>query len=173
MNYLWELPFGKERAFPLRWLGKFRGVVEGWRLSGITSFVSGRLFQPQIPGDFNNDGLSGDLPDRIGSGILPASQRSIDRWFETTDFVFPAPYAYGNLGRNILAAPGEQVWDISLTKVNRFGDGKSLEFRIEFFNALNHPNFNPPVSSFGTSVFGKVFGAKRAREIEIAFKFSF
>ncbi len=173
VDYLWELPFGEERAFPLRWLGKFRGLVEGWRLSGITSLVSGRLFHPQIPGDFNNDGLSGDLPNRVGSGILPANQRSIDRWFATTEFALPDLNAYGNVGRNILAAPGEQVWDISLTKVNRFGDGKSLEFRIEFFNALNHPNFNPPVSSFGTSVFGKIFGAKRAREIEIALKFSF
>ncbi len=173
VNYLWELPFGEERAFPLRWLGKFRGLVEGWRLSGITSLVSGRLFQPQIPGDYNNDGLSADRPDRIGSGLLPASQRSIDNWFATGDFALPAPYSYGNAGRSILVAPGEQVWDISLTKVNRFGDGKSLEFRIEFFNALNHPNFNTPVASFGTSVFGKIFGAKRAREIEIALKFSF
>ncbi len=173
VNYLWELPFGEERAFPLRWLGKFRGLVEGWRLSGITSLVSGRLFQPQITGDYNNDGLSPDRPDRIGLGILPASQRSIDNWFAIGDFALPAPYSYGNAGRSILTAPGEQVWDISLTKVNRFGDGKSLEFRIQFFNAFNHPNFDQPVSSFGTSVFGKIFGAKRAREIEIALKFSF
>ena len=173
INYLWELPFGRERTFSLNWMGKLRGLVEGWRLSGITSLVSGRLFQPQIPGDFNNDGLTADRPDRIGSGYLPASQRSIDKWFATGDFALPAPYNYGNSGRAILVAPGEQVWDIGLTKVNRFGDGKSLEFRIEFFNALNHPNFNQPVTSFGTSVFGKIFGAKRAREIEIALKFSF
>ena len=173
VNYLWELPFGKEEMFPLDWMGKFRGLVEGWRLSGITSLVSGRLFQPQIAGDFNNDGLASDRPDRIGLGILPASERSIDRWFATGDFALPAPYSYGNSGRSILTAPGEQIWDISLTKVNRFGDGKSLEFRIEFFNAFNHPNFNQPNARFGTSVFGKIFGAKRAREIEIALKFSF
>lgn len=173
VNYLWELPFGHEKAFPLTWLGRLRGLVDGWRISGITSFVSGSLFEPVIRGDFNNDGLSNDRPDRLGSGLLPASQRSIDKWFATEDFALPAPYTYGNSGRTILVGPGEQVWDISLTKVNRFGDGKSVEFRVEFFNALNHPNFDNPVNSFGTSVFGKIFGAQRAREIEIALKFSF
>ncbi|MBZ5498955.1 MAG: hypothetical protein LAP85_21360 [Acidobacteriia bacterium] len=48
-----------------------------------------------------------------------------------------------------------------------------VEFRVQLFNAFNNTNFEEPESTFGTSVFGKIFGAGRAREIEIALKYSF
>ena len=52
-------------------------------------------------------------------------------------------------------------------------DGGLVEFRVQLFNAFNHTNFETPDSTFGTSNFGTIFEAKRAREIEIALKYSF
>ena len=91
----------------------------------------------------------------------------------TADFEAPPAYGFGDAGRNILMAPGYHVWDISLIKQTRLSDGDLLEFRVEFFNAFNQVNFERPNADFGTSVFGKIFGAERAREIEIALKYSF
>ena len=48
-----------------------------------------------------------------------------------------------------------------------------IEFRIQFFNAFNHTNFEEPDRTFDTSTFGKILNAKDAREIEIALKFTF
>jgi hypothetical protein len=126
-----------------------------------------------MPGDPNNDGVSGDRPNRIGPGALPASERSVDRWFNTDDFAAPDPYSFGDSARNILMAPGHHSWDVSVIKQTRLSDGDILEFRVEFFNAFNQVNFERPDTDFGTSVFGKIFGAERAREIEIALKYSF
>jgi len=45
--------------------------------------------------------------------------------------------------------------------------------RVELFNAFNHVNFDQPEAVLGKSTFGKIFGAGRAREIEVAVKYSF
>ena len=166
INYIWELPF-EVRSSP-RWV---RALLGGWRLSGITRIQSGRPFSVLLSGDRNNDGLSGDRPDRVDSGRT-AFVPSVDEWFDTAAFADPLA-DFGNAGRNILYAPGRHIWDVSLSKQARISDSDILEVRIEFFNAFNHVNFGRPDTTFGTSVFGAVFGAGRAREIEIALKYSF
>ncbi len=178
LNYIIDLPFGRDNSLPTAWAGKLGWLLEGWRLSGITKFEDGRPFNPTLRGDPNNDGVSADRPDRIGPGTLDPSQRSIDQWFATEDFADPDPnltlFPFGNSGRNILVDPGEMTWDISVMKRTKLSDdGGLVEFRVQLFNAFNHTNFEAPDSKFGTSNFGQIFGAKRAREIEIALKYSF
>ncbi len=172
LNYIVDLPFQSLPFInsPPDWL---RWATAGWRLSGITEIQSGQPFTVVIPDDPNNDGVYGDRPDRIADGRLPADQRSVDRWFDTDAFRQPAPYAFGTAGRNILPGPGHQAWDISVIKQTRLADGDTLELRVELFNAFNQVNFFPPASTFGNSTFGKIFGADRAREIEVAVKYVF
>jgi hypothetical protein len=174
LTYIWDLPIGRDRAISADWAGKFRSLLEGWQISGITSIQTGGFFNPKMAGDPNNDGVQGDRPDRATSGVLPAAERSIDRWFATETFAAPPQYGFGNCGRNILAGPGKHNWDISFikrTQVSR--EGNMVELRVQLFNAFNHANFNTPNTTVGTSVFGKIFGADRAREIEIAVKYTF
>ncbi len=80
---------------------------------------------------------------------------------------------FGDSGRNILIGPGFHNWDIGLSRISQLADGHNVEFRIELFNAFNHPNFSLPNREYGTSVFGKIFSASRAREIELALKYTF
>jgi len=174
LSFIYDLPIGRGRAFSTEWAGAWRRLIEGWRSSGIASFRTGELFHPRLPGDFNNDGVRGDRPDRLGPGKVPESERSIDRWFATEDFVYPAQYGFGNSGRDILVGPGSRNWDISFikrTQVSR--DGDIFELRVHLFNAFNHTNFDNPNTTVGTSSFGKIFGAARSREIEIAVKYLF
>lgn len=172
LNYIVDLPFGRSGRFVTepRWI---QWLVDGWRLSGITHIQDGTPFSVSLGEDLNNDGLSGERPDRIGPVVLPPSDRSVDAWFAADDFALPESYAFGNAGRNFLLGPPYRNWDVSLVKRTRLQDGNLLEFRVEFFNAFNHVNFHDPNSTFGTSLFGKVFGASRSREIELAVKFSF
>ncbi len=173
LNYIVDLPmrsvFYMTDSYPwLRW------VMDGWRLSGITEIRDGRPFTVTMSGDPNNDGVYGDRPDRVGSGVLPAGERSVDQWFDTSAFAAPSEYGFGTSGRSILLGPGYQTWDVSVIKQTRFSDGDSLELRVELFNALNQVNFDRPNTDYSDpSLFGKIFGADRAREIELAVKYSF
>ncbi len=168
VNYILDLPFGRVAAEEAGWGQHF---IDGWRLSGITKIQDGLPFSVLLPGDFNNDGLSNDRADRSGVGVL--AQPSVDGWFEGSDFSTPAPFSFGDSGRNILRAPAYQNWDISLIKQTQLTGGDVVELRVEFFNAFNQVNFEEPNSVLGTPGFGSVFGAKRAREIGVAVKYSF
>jgi hypothetical protein len=65
------------------------------------------------------------------------------KWFNTSDFVAPPLYSFGNSGRNILFGPGTAQFDILLFKSILNGDGsRYLQLRAEAFNAFNHPQFN-------------------------------
>ena len=177
LNYILDLPIGRDRPISTAWAGRLHSLFEGWRISGITSIESGSLFHPRLAGDPNNDGVRGDRPDRIASGNLPSDQRSINGWFDTAAFKAKAPeekYGFGNCGRNILVGPGRQEWNISFikrTQVSR--EGNMFELRVQLFNAFNNTNFDNPGTTLGTSTYGKIFGADRAREIEIAVKYTF
>ena len=166
LNYILDLPVNFKA-------GLFGSMVSGWRLSGITQFQDGDPFSVVLNGDFNNDGVTGDRPVRLADGNLPAEKRSVDEWFDTSAFVEPDNFQFGNSGRNILIGPGLQTWDIALSKTTEVSDGHQVEFRVEFFNAFNRANFDRPERTLGNSTFGKIFGADRAREIEIALKYSF
>ncbi len=173
LRYIVDLPFGKGRALGPQGDNWAQWIVQGWQLSGITHIQDGLPFSVYLNGDLNNDSLDSDRPDRIGSGKLDSSERSVDGWFDTGAFTEPAPYTYGNSGKNILSAPGYQNWDMSIIKQTHLNDGDLVELRIELFNAFNQVNFQEPVHTYGTSTFGKIFGAGRSREIEVALKYSF
>jgi len=173
LSYILDLPFGKGGRFLKDTQTWLQPIVAGWRLSGITHFQDGARFSVISAGDPNNDGVADDRPDRRGSGVLEESKRSIDQWFAINDFAAPADYSYGNSGRNILTAPPYANWDLSVIKQTRIRDGRLVELRIELFNAFNQVNFEAPSPVFGTSVFGKIFGARRAREIEVALRYGF
>jgi len=179
LDYILELPVGRGKLLSTHWAGKLSVLLEGWRISGITTIMTSWPFYPQIFGDPNSDGVWGDRPNRIGRGTLPATQRSIDKWFKTSDFVMPNyagpnPQWFGNSGRNILLSPGHHNWDISILKRTGVSkDGNLLEFRVQLFNAFNRANFEQPGSYMGTPTFGVISNAGNAREIEVAVKYSF
>ncbi len=58
--------------------------------------------------------------------------------------MLPAFGTYGNLGRGVFSGPGLADLDLSLFKTTRVSEKTSLQFRAEFFNILNHPNFGTP-----------------------------
>jgi len=64
--------------------------------------------------------------------------------FNPNAFIQPLPGTYGNVGRNILQAPGLAETDLSFTKLFSFSERLHLQFRTEVFNLFNHTNFNAP-----------------------------
>jgi hypothetical protein len=124
-----------------------------------------------------------------GNPNLPSDQRRPHRWFDTS--VFTAPLGFltpagfealpGTAGRNIIDGPGFAQVDAILQKTTKVSEEINLQFRAEFFNLFNRPNFNLPDRVFvpgpdGRNVnpnFGTITSAKNSRQIQFGLKLVF
>src|SRR5262249_17578154 len=161
-------------ARPVQW------AAGGWQLNAIGTFLTGLPFTPTMQTNNLNTGTGSQFPNRIASGELPSSQRSIDRWFDASAFVAPGQYIFGNSGRNILSGPGTKQIDLSVFKSFPFLERRRLEFRGEAFNAFNTPQFNNPNASIGFSGVARITSAgtptvyqRTSRQIQLAMKLYF
>ncbi len=173
LNYLWQLPSPKE--------GLERALLGGWETSAIWNWQSGLPLNILAGGDysFSNPGsILGDQAEVIAAPQY--TQGSLNdklmHWFTTSAFTTPASNSFGNAGRNILIGPGTFNVDFSAHKVFSFGERYQLQYRAEFFNVFNHPQFsvfgNPdPVVT--DSTFGQITSARDPRIIQMALKFLF
>ncbi len=86
---------------------------------------------------------------------------------------------FGNAGRNAFIGPGLANSDISALKEIEIGrEGHRLQFRVDFFNLFNHPNFDLPNRIFDSRTFGEVRssnanGDNPPRQIQLALRYSF
>jgi hypothetical protein len=170
-SWTYDLPFGSGRRF-MPSPGRLQHLIGGWSINGISTIASGPPFPLGISPSLLNTG-GGNRPDRICDGSLPRSQRSISRWFDTSCFVQPPLYQYGNAGDKILTGPGAVNFDMSLFKAFTLREGVNLQFRTEFFNLLNTPHFGLPNGGIGTPGVGQIFGAGPSRQIQFALKLLF
>ncbi|MBL8219006.1 MAG: TonB-dependent receptor, partial [Bryobacterales bacterium] len=157
LSYVAELPFGKNKKFLNTLTGPAGKIIEGWQLSGITAWRSGfpLNFSAPITGGGNrpnSTGRSAKIEDHQSRGA------SLQRWFDTTAFTIPAPFTFGNVGRNIsdVRGPSQFNWDLSLSKTTAIRERLSLQFRAESFNMLNRPNFFLPVTNVVNVQFGQI-----------------
>jgi hypothetical protein len=110
----------------------------------------------------------GTRADRIGLGQLPKEQQTLTRWFDTSAFQAPGFRQFGNGGRNILSGPGTRQLDASLFKEFYFNEDRArrVEFRAEFFNFTNTPQFNNPAATFGSPGFGQITSAGSPQSLQ-------
>ena len=177
---VYDLPFGKGKPFingPSRIVN---GIVGGWQFNGIVTIQTGTPIIIGGPtGSYNNGIGAGN---RLNStGQSPAvSNPTIAEWFNPNAFTQPANYTLGNLARTLpnVNNPGISTGDLSLFKNFRFGhEGRfNGQFRTEWFNALNKPQFGGPGTGFGSGNFGQITstaGGDAVRVIQMAAKFIF
>lgn len=126
--------------------GVAKVVLAGWQVSGIAALQSGLPFTVAAGFDPSNTGLAGTdaRPNRLGPGTLSASERTVERWFNASDFAVQAANTFGNSGRNILDGPGLVNLDVGLSKQFALGEQVHLQFRAEAFNVSNTPQFDQP-----------------------------
>ena len=178
---VFELPLGFGKKY-LNHAGLVDKFVGGWSLSPIVTFASG---VPLTVRDFTDPcGVSGPFitscrPNLLRSPLLPSSKRSVNEWFDTGAFARQPFGAFGTAGRNIIFADGTQNLDLAVIKRTHFGKelkGMTTEFRAEFFNLPNHPQFGPPDLNFSSPTFGQIFSTARGsteRVIQFGFKLHF
>jgi hypothetical protein len=93
---------------------------------------------------------------------------------DRSGFAVPAPFTFGNLGRNTFRSDGLEALDLSLFRTFPLTESKRLEFRAEFFNALNTPVWGIPTRDLTSENFGRVSSTvSTARQIQFGLKFLF
>lgn len=181
LSWTYELPLGASRKFGSGMHGFTQHAFGGWQLNGIQTFMTGFRFTPSSAQNTLGAGSGGQRPDRIANGNLPSDERTLDRWFDIAAFRTPPPFTYGNAGRGILEGPGTKQVDLSVFKQFPLTqETRRLEFRAEFFNLFNTPQFNTPNASIGSTAAGridsageKMFFQRTSRQIQFALKLYF
>lgn len=172
--FIYELPFGAGRRFLNRW-GLLNGVLGGWQLSSLFRFNSGPPITPYWAGVDRSGSLAGTLrPNRTGKGTVASP--TMARWFDTSAFAEPAPYTFGNSGRNILRAPGFSNTDLALAKnfpIPILGEAGKLQIRIDATNAFNITNLGSPNSGIGSVGVGEITYCGAMRVMQLGAKLSF
>lgn len=147
-SVLYELPFGSGKKYGSQLHGLANHLVEGWQISGILSLNSGFPFTVRHA---NNRSRNGAIFHADRPNLKPHSSCRIlgdpDRWFDASVFEPSAAGFYGTAGRNICRGPNFGNFDLLMFKDFQITDEIKMQFRAEFYNLTNHPNFGPPVNT--------------------------
>ena len=114
---------------------------------------------------------TGSRPNAIGPVSYP---HTLQQWFNPGAFSTPAPYTYGNAGRDTLFGPGRWNWDMSLFKAFIIHEQTRFEMRAEAFNVFNHPQFNLPNQNIGNPQVGAITSTVgNPRQLQMGLRFQF
>jgi hypothetical protein len=166
------LPFGPGRKY-LNGGGAAGHIVGGWEIGGIVVMQAGLPFTVTVAGSPSNTGAGSRANAISGANPYPSSQ-SINLWFDPAAFTTPPAFTWGTLGRNSLNAPALYNFDFSIAKKFQFSEARELQFRTEFFNGLNHPQFGLPSATIGVGGAGTITTTQRSnRQMQFALRLAF
>src|SRR5262245_2832315 len=149
-------------------------LLGGWGIGNVTVLQSAPPFTVVTQTNTTNAFSAGALrPMVLRDPNLDGGQRSVARWFDTNAFMQPDQFQFGNEGRNILRASGLTNLDFSLLRNFSMRERVRLQFRGEFFNALNHTNLAVPGRTFPSPDFGIINSSGPARQIQLGIRLAF
>ncbi|HZQ55236.1 MAG TPA: carboxypeptidase regulatory-like domain-containing protein [Bryobacteraceae bacterium] len=176
LSGVYEIPVGKGKKVNIS-SGLLNAVIGGWQLDSIATMQTG---VPVAVSGANNNLAT--RPNSTGRSAKLSNPTAAE-WFNTSVFVNPPSYIYGNLGRVLpdVRNPGIVQIDLSVIKNWRIKERGNLQFRAESFNVVNHVNlglvsgsFSPGPNGLNTSgTFGTITSARMPRNIQLGMKLTF
>jgi hypothetical protein len=178
-NYVADLPFGRGTSHLSS--GLIGKVLEGWTWSGIGTFQSGFPFEIWESG-VDSDGTGAQ---QRASYLVPSSSVPVTTPLTQTGpnvglFTYPLFGGPGNVQRNTFYGPSYENFDMVVGKTTKVGERLTVEFRSEYYNIFNHPNFFQPSNTINNSNFGQSTaevgrndGTTGARQLQFSMKFKF
>ncbi|MDA2929914.1 carboxypeptidase regulatory-like domain-containing protein [Acidobacteria bacterium AH-259-O06] len=166
-SWVWNLPWLQQHDSAV-----VRNVLGGWGLTGLVHLSSGLPFTV-ITGRDNSLTLNNqDRPNLVGEPELSTGRprgQQVGQYFNRAAFEANAPLTFGNVGRNTLIGPGSANVDFGLLKNVEVTESQRFQFRAEFFNLFNRPNFANPINSLASGNFGKILATTTNNERRIQF----
>jgi len=183
-SIIYDLPFGRGKQFGHDWNGAVNSLLGNWQLTLIEKITSGfgvplvdsTNQSGQFP-SFDNGGNGNNFnrPNQV-SGCDPyAANHGLNQWINATCFVAPTPGQLGNASRIPVTGPGFVNTDFSVIKQFALPrEGMGLNFRAEFFNLFNHPQFGSPIGDISSPGFGSVNSTvNNPRVVQFGLKLTF
>ena len=172
LSWVWDIPKGS--FWQSSTLGRF--VLSNWQVSGTAIAMSGLPIDIFDPVGGSVYGLVGARPNWAPAASRKTARADIPRGYYFNPAAFaqaliqpnqPIPSAHdstalagdietdlGTVGRNVLYGPAQSNLDFSVAKVFSLEKSRSIQFRVDFFNLLNHPSRDNPVSNLGVAQLG-------------------
>jgi len=164
--------------------GFVRGLTKDWQVAPLISLFSGQPFTVTDGTDVSLTGEGADRPNVVaGVNSLP---HTLTQWFNPAAFAgscalaayagnpnCETPGTFGNASRDIFNGPGTIQWDMNINRKFVFSERWKTEIRADFFNIMNHANWNSPTSALNSSTFGQVTAFGSPRLIQLAMKLYF
>jgi hypothetical protein len=189
ISYVLDLPFGHGKKFLAGMSGAGDKLVSGWGIDGVTTFQRGFPLKiswsgPATALENASLGVSNVRPDVV-AGCSKGGSRTLTSWFNTNCFAAPPQWGFGTESRvdDSLRADGINNFDFAIFKRTTITERMGVEFRTEFFNLFNHPqfgfpgtNFDPAAGNNSANGFGTVTSTNTGntpRLIQFALKFIF
>src|SRR5438094_71303 len=198
ISYVLDLPFGRGKRFLGGVSGVTSKIVSGWGIDGVTTFQRGFPLKITWAGSGTPLAKANLGVANIRPNVVPGCDKSthgsglngkLDQWFNVNCFAAPPDWGFGSESRvdSSLRSDGLKNFDFAVFKRTTFGERMGLEFRTEFFNLFNHPQFGFPGTGFNPTTdpitgavdntangFGKVTSQlNNPRLIQFALKFQF
>jgi hypothetical protein len=180
---VWTLPFGHHHRFGAHIGPVAEGVLGGWKLTVINTATSGQpvnlSYDPSATFDVSD--LLTQRPNVTANPVNPKGLRvrtstQIGSYLNSTVVAIPTDVTmpYGNAGRNSVRGLAFYKTDFGLHKGFHLWNEKSLlDFRVQAFNAFNHPNYHGPQADRSSSAFGTITSFYPPRQLQVAAKLSF
>jgi hypothetical protein len=183
-SYVLDLPVGKGKRFLNQATGAANKFVSGWGAEGVTTLQRGfPLFlgtASNLTGSFGGGSRpnfdAGACPK--GAALSGSAESRLNMWFNTACYVQPPAFTFGNVSRTLpnVRNDGLTNFDLAIFKNTTFGPDErlSMQFRAEFFNFFNTPQFGYPGMTQGTPQFGVVSSqVNNPRLVQFGLKFLF
>jgi hypothetical protein len=179
IGYSVDIPVGKGRKYVVP--GVLDLVAGGWGIQGITTVQSGLplhfTVSPNTSYSFGNN-LRPNVNASCDKSVSGSPEEKRNEWFNTSCFSAPPSFTFGSEGRNDPNLRGNGITNFDMSVYKNFPVGhegaRFFQFRVEFFNLFNTPQFGFPGQVLGTSQFGVVSSqVNNPRLVQVAARFKF
>jgi hypothetical protein len=158
-------------------------LTKDWQISPILSLFTGNPMQMSIGGkDISLSGQALDRPyDLLPTQVYGGPANDPHYYLNPAAFMCAGSNAactvfsgqFGNVGRNALYGPGQINFDMALTRRFAVSERWKLDLRADFFNIMNHANWNAPGANITSGTFGEITSFGSPRLIQMALKLYF
>jgi hypothetical protein len=166
---LYQLPFGRNRAYLASTNPFLDRLIAGWELGGVILIQSGPFLTATVPAaDPSGTGfpqtVGAGRPDRVSGVAMVSQTKSISSWLNPAAFATPA----NNIGRFGTASVGQipgigtEVVSASLMKYIQIKERTRIQFGTQVANLFNHVNYAQPSTSLITGTYGTITNVQTA-----------
>ena len=161
--------------------GFMKGLTRDWQIAPLISLDSGQPFSVTDGTDVSLTGEALDRPNVVAG--VNSQPHTLAAWFNPAAFAgscalaayaanpnCEAPGTFGNAGRDIFHGPGSIQWDMAVSRIFPIKERVRIEFRGDFFNIMNHANWNAPASAVNSATFAQITTFGTPRLIQLAMK---